>query len=131
MPSLQAQKLNVAITSYMKLRGSNHIIILSYNEENSSNDKTIPSKLNGFLKYGRKDLYFYHTDGKVSQSSPICLLDFYVDEEVQRGGLGLALFEKLLEVMKFKHHMNFLKEVNNYKLMFLDSSFSSPHSTAD
>ena len=110
---LQAQKLNMAITSYKKLRESDHTIILSYQEDSSSDDKTKPLKLNGFLKYGRKDLYFYHTDGKITRSSPLCLLDFYVDEEVQRGGLGLALFHKMLEVIKSKHHITILIELND------------------
>lgn len=72
---------------------TNHTIIVSYNVTNL-NQKVI----HGYLKYGVKDLFFYRKNGIISQSSPICLLDFYVDESVQRGGIGISLFKKMLEV---------------------------------
>lgn len=36
--------------------------------------------------------------GEYSESDPLCVLDFYVTEEYQRSGIGLQLFQRLLEV---------------------------------
>jgi alpha-tubulin N-acetyltransferase 1 len=76
-----------------KILTTNHTIIVSYNVTDL-NQKVIY----GYLKYGIKDLFFYKKNGIISQSSPICLLDFYVDESAQRGGIGISLFKKMLEV---------------------------------
>jgi hypothetical protein len=88
--------LNGPITAVDKTQTTNHTIIISYNI--TSLNKKI---LKGYLKYGIKDLFFYKKNGIISQSSPICLLDFYVDENVQREGIGLSLFKKMLEVNFF------------------------------
>ena len=92
----QAQLLNGPITSVEKLTGSNHTIIVccSADDENGGIDYCV-----GYLKYGKKDLYFYHKNGKVTQSSPVCLLDFYVDDSMQRNGLGIALFRQMLNTL--------------------------------
>ena len=34
--------------------------------------------------------------GTIKEISPLCVLDFYVHESIQRGGHGKALFEKML-----------------------------------
>ena len=36
--------------------------------------------------------------------SPLCVLDFYVNEQVQRGGHGRHLFETMLEDESVKPH---------------------------
>ncbi len=36
--------------------------------------------------------------GQIKEISPLCVLDFYVHESVQRNGLGKLLFEKMLFV---------------------------------
>lgn len=96
----QAQNLKHAITSVEKLKGSGHTIILSCcaGTSNRGDSQII---CNGFIKYGIKDLYFYLPDGKIIQSRPTCLLDFFVEESMQRNGLGLQLFQKMLQVRGF------------------------------
>lgn len=89
-----------------KILTTNHTIIVSYNVTNL-NQKVIY----GYLKYGIKDLFFYKKNGIISQSSPICLLDFYVDESVQRGGIGISLFKKMLEV---QIHISFYLCISMY-----------------
>lgn len=54
----------------------------------------------GYLKYGRKSLYFYKKNGTVVQVEPVCLLDFYVHDSRQRSGVGRALFDEFLKVFK-------------------------------
>lgn len=54
-------------------------------------------RLAGYLRYGRKDLYFYSRKGVVRPFERcLCLLDFYVLETMQRGGLGKALCDAML-----------------------------------
>ncbi len=55
----------------------------------------------GYLKFGQKQLYFYMKNGKVIQRNTMCILDFYVDEAMQRGGLGHELFDRMLQVRVF------------------------------
>ena len=52
----------------------------------------------GFAKFGQKDLYFYDKSGKIWPKTCMCLLDFFVEEQSQRGGIGLAMMLKVLEV---------------------------------
>ena len=62
----------------------------------SSNEDDRSATVIGYLKYGKRNLYFYHKNGKVEERMTMCLLDFYVSEELQRSGLGLQLFEHFL-----------------------------------
>lgn len=50
----------------------------------------------GFIKVGTKDLFYREASGKCREISPLCVLDFYVHESVQRQGLGKQLFMKML-----------------------------------
>lgn len=51
----------------------------------------------GFIKTGRRNL-FIHNSGSMKEIKPVCVLDFYVHESIQRGGHGRALFELMLSV---------------------------------
>jgi alpha-tubulin N-acetyltransferase 1 len=46
------------------------------------------NKAIGFLKIGSKKLFFWDESTKIKELNPICLLDFYVNEEYQRNGYG-------------------------------------------
>jgi alpha-tubulin N-acetyltransferase 1 len=51
----------------------------------------------GILKVGRKKLFIRdNTSGKMHELEPLCVLDFYVHETIQRGGVGKQLFEFML-----------------------------------
>ncbi|KAE9339271.1 hypothetical protein PR003_g11105 [Phytophthora rubi] len=51
----------------------------------------------GFLKTGVKHLFYVSHKGQYIEIDPICVLDFYVDEAWQRHGVGLQLFQRLLQ----------------------------------
>ncbi|KAF4141253.1 GNAT acetyltransferase [Phytophthora infestans] len=51
----------------------------------------------GFLKTGVKHLFYLNPRGEYTEIDPICVLDFYVDEVWQRRGVGLQLFQRLLQ----------------------------------
>merc|ERR1719313_3310612 len=81
--SARAQGLRAAITSLEKLQSDQRIYVLA--EE---------SRVYGFIKVGPKKLFIEHR-GMV-EMTPLSVLDFYIHESVQRGGLGRALFEEML-----------------------------------
>ena len=45
----------------------------------------------GFLKTERRNLFYRDFSGKCIEIKPICVLDFYVHESVQRGGVGKVI----------------------------------------
>lgn len=47
----------------------------------------------GGIKTGRKKLFIRVETGAFCEIEPICVLDFYVNEDYQRQGLGKQLFE--------------------------------------
>jgi len=107
--SAVAQGLRAAITSISKLQSSpasdENVIILAISDvEVSSDGKAQPPCYCGFLKYGFKSLYLHKKSGELVQCRPICLLDFYVDECVQRQGVGKSLFEHFLSIVSTRHH---------------------------
>ncbi len=76
---------------------SDHTVVIFFDAPSSSSrDRGDPI---GYIKYGTKDLYFYQKNGKVVQKTGAhCLLDFFVSEQCQRGGIGLQLFNEMLKV---------------------------------
>ena len=54
----------------------------------------------GFIKFGNKNLYLYKKKGQIIQKDMISVLDFYVEEQYQRCGIGKTLFD---EFLKFAH----------------------------
>ena len=50
----------------------------------------------GILKVGVKNLFLRSCLGSYQEIKPLCVLDFYVHESVQRSGIGKELFESML-----------------------------------
>ena len=48
------------------------------------------------IKVGTKKLFVRSRAGNIIEISPLSVLDFYVHENVQRGGHGKELFEHML-----------------------------------
>uniref|UniRef100_A0A182YJ97 Alpha-tubulin N-acetyltransferase n=1 Tax=Anopheles stephensi TaxID=30069 RepID=A0A182YJ97_ANOST len=88
--SAQAQGLSVPVTTAQKLRNSDHHIYLMF-ESDDKNGLVV-----GILKVGRKSLYVFDPSGETVNVTAPCVLDFYVHESRQRGGLGRELFEHML-----------------------------------
>ena len=52
----------------------------------------------GMLKVGYKQLYHWDANGRMTElKSQVCILDFYVHEDFQRGGYGKLLFQAALQ----------------------------------
>ena len=45
-------------------------------------------KVIGFIKVGSRKLFIRGENGQIKEITPLCVLDFYVHESVQRGGMG-------------------------------------------
>jgi len=80
--SAKSQALKAVITTTSKmLLGDTKIYI-----------KVEENKAIGFIKVGKKNLFIHDAIGKISEISPLCVLDFYVHESVQRSGYGRVFF---------------------------------------
>lgn len=87
--SRKAQKLPAVLTTYSKtvIGCDNQRIFL----------KVHKNKCLGYLKVGMKKLFIATDSGKLKEIDPICVLDFYVHESVQRNGIGKEIFEMALD----------------------------------
>lgn len=79
------------VTQSFKLAGSSERLYILANGDS-------PRQLIGILKVGRKNLFHYDARGTMHQlQDQPSVLDFYVHEAFQRGGVGLSLFQAMLE----------------------------------
>ena len=84
--SSKAQGLPAIITSASRLFTSDTRLYL----------RAEGNKVLGLLKVGVKKLFIRNELGAIKEISPLCVLDFYVHETVQRSGQGKYIFEKML-----------------------------------
>lgn len=84
--STKAQGLPAVITSASRLFTSDNRLYI----------KAEGNRAIGIIKVGVKKLFIRNELGQIKEISPLCVLDFYVHESVQRGGHGKGLFEKML-----------------------------------
>ena len=86
--SMVAQGLSKPITSFGGMRAGDFRLYLSIGAGGA---------VRGLLKVGTKQLFVRRKpDAEYCQVSPLCVLDFYVHEGCQRGGVGSALFQHML-----------------------------------
>uniref|UniRef100_A0A9J7Y260 Alpha-tubulin N-acetyltransferase 1 n=1 Tax=Cyprinus carpio carpio TaxID=630221 RepID=A0A9J7Y260_CYPCA len=91
--SPQAQQLPAPITSAAKLQANrHHLYLLKDGEQNGGRGVIV-----GFLKVGYKKLFLLDQRGAHLETEPLCVLDFYVTETLQRHGYGLELFDFMLK----------------------------------
>ena len=92
-----AQILNGPITSAKKLvQNPDQVLFLARERVNG--------RAVGYIKFGPKDLFFYTKSGVVkSMRGQVCLLDFYVDDSMQRRGLGRILFDEMIRYLNGPH----------------------------
>ncbi|KAF1381195.1 hypothetical protein PFLUV_G00151030 [Perca fluviatilis] len=91
--SAKAQQLPAAITSASKLQTQRHqLYLLKDGESNRGRGVVV-----GFLKVGYKKLFLLDRQGEHVEAEPLCVLDFYIAENMQRHGYGLELFDFMLQ----------------------------------
>lgn len=91
--SAKAQQLPAPITSAAKLQANrHHLYLLKDGEQNGGRGVVV-----GFLKVGCKKLFLLDQQGVHVETEPLCVLDFYISETLQRHGYGLELFDFMLK----------------------------------
>ncbi|XP_037650599.1 alpha-tubulin N-acetyltransferase 1 isoform X3 [Sebastes umbrosus] len=91
--SAKAQQLPASITSASKLQSQKHqLYLLTDGERNRGRGAAL-----GFLKVGYKKLFLLDQQGVHVEAEPLCVLDFYIAENLQRHGYGLELFDFMLQ----------------------------------
>ncbi|KAM4629918.1 alpha-tubulin N-acetyltransferase 1 [Polymixia lowei] len=91
--SSKAQQLTAPITSASKLQSNrHHLYLLKDGERNGGRGVVV-----GFLKVGYKKLFLLDQRGAHVEAEPLCVLDFYITENLQRHGYGVELFDFMLQ----------------------------------
>ena len=133
--SSKAQGLSSVITSFSRMYSSDNRLYMRVERDT----------VLGFIKVGEKNLFHREYSGKTRELKLLCVLDFFVHESVQRGGVGKSLFEemtrrenvrpeklaidrpshKFLSFLK-KHYglSQFVPQVNNF--VIFDKCFQTP-----
>ncbi|XP_077599532.1 alpha-tubulin N-acetyltransferase 1 isoform X5 [Stigmatopora nigra] len=91
--SAKAQKLTTPVTTTAKLQSQNHELYLMKDGDSQGGCGTIV----GFLKVGYKKLFLLDQQGLHKEAEPLCVLDFFISENLQRNGYGLQLFNFMLQ----------------------------------
>uniref|UniRef100_A0A3B3Y6H6 Alpha-tubulin N-acetyltransferase 1 n=1 Tax=Poecilia mexicana TaxID=48701 RepID=A0A3B3Y6H6_9TELE len=91
--SAKAQDLPAPITSASKLQFQKHQLYLMKDGESSRGRGVVV----GFLKVGYKKLFLLDRNGVHIEVEPLCVLDFYIAENLQRHGYGIELFNFMLQ----------------------------------
>ncbi|EDL23247.1 RIKEN cDNA 2610110G12, isoform CRA_a [Mus musculus] len=113
--SAKAQHLPAPITSALRMQSNRHVI---YILKDTSARPAGKGAIIGFLKVGYKKLFVLDDREAHNEVEPLCILDFYIHESVQRHGHGRELFQHMLQVPN-----------NLYRLVRIDLKGSSPRSS--
>ncbi|KAL2080353.1 hypothetical protein ACEWY4_024146 [Coilia grayii] len=118
--SAKAQQLPAPITSAAKLQSNTHqLYLLKDGEFNGGKGAAV-----GFLKVGYKKLFLLDQRGAHVETEPLCVLDFYVTENLQRHGYGLELFNFMLQHKKVEPELMAYDRPSPKFLAFLRKHFS-------
>jgi len=91
--SAQAQGLHGPITTRARLAPGQRVYL--HADQN---------RAMGILKVGPKRLFIRGATGDMREIEPLCVLDFYVHESVQRTGVGHTLFDVMLATEQVSPH---------------------------
>ncbi|XP_052325266.1 alpha-tubulin N-acetyltransferase 1 isoform X3 [Oncorhynchus keta] len=117
--SAKAQYLTAPITSASKLQtNKHHLYLLKDGESNGGRGLVV-----GFLKVGYKKLFLLDQQGAHVETEPLCVLDFFVKENLQRHGYGLELFSFMLQHKKVEPVMMAYDRPSPKFLSFLEKHY--------
>ncbi|KAG1947303.1 alpha-tubulin N-acetyltransferase 1 isoform X2 [Pimephales promelas] len=122
--SSKAQQLPAPITSAAKLQTNrHHLYLLKDGEQNGGRGVVV-----GFLKVGYKKLFLLNQRGAHLETEPLCVLDFYVTETMQRHGYGLELFDFMLKHKRVEPEQMAYDRPSPKFLSFLEKHFDLKNS---
>ncbi|XP_061300481.1 alpha-tubulin N-acetyltransferase 1 [Pezoporus flaviventris] len=92
--SAKAQGLPSPVTSASRMETNRHVLYILRDPEG----RRVPKgAVIGFLKVGYKKLFLLDRSGAHIEAEPLCVLDFYIHESLQRHGYGRELFHHMLQ----------------------------------
>ncbi|VDN53267.1 unnamed protein product [Dracunculus medinensis] len=97
--SAKAQGLRKSLTTYEKIIDSDErqILYILWKKDVEYSGRNI---IIGLLKIGYKNLYLTDEKNQTYQTTPLCILDFYIHDSLQRRGYGHTLFDYMLQCEK-------------------------------
>ncbi|XP_043384150.1 alpha-tubulin N-acetyltransferase 1 isoform X2 [Chelonia mydas] len=119
--SAKAQNLPAPITSASRMQTNHHVLyILKDNEVKTAGKGAII----GFLKVGYKKLFLLDRHGAHNEVEPLCVLDFYIHESLQRHGYGKELFQCMLQRERVQPHQLAVDRPSEKLLCFLHKHYN-------
>ncbi|XP_044838412.1 alpha-tubulin N-acetyltransferase 1 isoform X3 [Mauremys mutica] len=119
--SAKAQNLPAPITSASRMQTNHHVLyILKDNEVKRAGKGAII----GFLKVGYKKLFLLDRHGAHNEAEPLCVLDFYIHESLQRHGYGKELFQCMLQRERVQPHQLAVDRPSEKLLCFLRKHYN-------
>lgn len=112
--SSKSQKLNSIITTFAKFVSVRQNILVKIHK----------NEIIGFIKTGIKSLCYHDQKGKYTTIKPVCVLDFFVNENCQRLGFGKEIFDKVLEVQQLFPWQLAIDKPSNKFLNFLKKHYN-------
>nr|XP_016847211.1 PREDICTED: alpha-tubulin N-acetyltransferase 1 isoform X2 [Anolis carolinensis] len=114
--SAKAQNLPTPITSTSRMQTNRHVLYILKDSEAKTVGKGI---IIGFLKVGYKKLFVLDRNGAHNEVEPLCVLDFYIHESLQRHGYGKELFHYMLQRERVEPHQLAIDRPSDKLLSFL------------
>ncbi|XP_021005743.1 alpha-tubulin N-acetyltransferase 1 isoform X2 [Mus caroli] len=119
--SAKAQHLPAPITSALRMQSNRHVI---YILKDTSTRPAGKGAIIGFLKVGYKKLFVLDDREAHNEVEPLCILDFYIHESVQRHGHGRELFQHMLQKERVEPHQLAIDRPSPKLLKFLNKHYN-------
>ncbi|KAL8212977.1 UNVERIFIED_CONTAM: Alpha-tubulin N-acetyltransferase 1 [Gekko kuhli] len=119
--SAKAQNLPTPITSASRMQTNRHVLYILKDNEVETSGKGV---VIGFLKVGYKKLFVLDRHGAHNEMEPLCVLDFYIHESLQRHGYGKELFHYMLQRERVEPHQLAVDRPSEKLLCFLRKHYS-------
>ncbi|XP_044278391.1 alpha-tubulin N-acetyltransferase 1 isoform X3 [Varanus komodoensis] len=98
------------------MQTNRHVLYILKDSEAKMTGKGI---IIGFLKVGYKKLFVLDRHGAHNEVEPLCVLDFYIHESLQRHGYGKELFHYMLQRERVEPHQLAVDRPSEKLLCFL------------
>ncbi|XP_037698999.1 alpha-tubulin N-acetyltransferase 1 isoform X4 [Choloepus didactylus] len=119
--SAKAQHLPAPITSASRMQSNRHVM---YVLKDTSARPAGKGAIIGFLKVGYKKLFVLDDREAHNEVEPLCILDFYIHESLQRRGHGQELFQYMLQKERVEPHQLAIDRPSQKLLKFLNKHYN-------
>ncbi|XP_069930383.1 alpha-tubulin N-acetyltransferase 1 isoform X2 [Oryctolagus cuniculus] len=119
--SAKAQHLPAPITSASRMQSNRHVI---YVLKDTAARPAGKGAIIGFIKVGYKKLFVLDDREAHNEVEPLCILDFYIHESVQRHGHGRELFQYMLQKERVEPHQLAIDRPSPKLLKFLNKHYN-------